>query len=165
MENKNLNSYGYLLNCPEEMFNDVNEIIKDKQTTINWNNFNVGDAFYAENTYRCVMADHVMKRIIFTTEEEYKNEFELKHDDKSNNGVEDCTMYEKFKYFDGGEPFLKPEKPFMLVYESEKDGMSIAWLETEEDMIETIEEVKSYGSTIVDSIEIGSCRDFNVDEI
>lgn len=82
MENKNLNSYGYLLNCPEEMFNDVNEIIKDKQTTINWNNFNVGDAFYAENTYRCVMADHVMKRIIFTTEEEYKNELELKHDDK-----------------------------------------------------------------------------------
>lgn len=82
MENKNLNSYGYLLNCPEEMFDDVNEIIKDKQTTINWNNFNVGDAFYAENTYRCVMVDHVMKRIIFTTEEEYKNEFELKHNDK-----------------------------------------------------------------------------------
>lgn len=29
--------------------------------------------------------------------------------------------------------------------------MSIAWLETEEDMIETIEEVKSYGSTIIDA--------------
>ena len=53
----------------------------------------------------------------------------------------------------------------MLVYESKKDGMSIAWLETEEDMMETIEEVKSYGSTIVDAIEIGSCRDFSVDEI
>nr|DAE33803.1 MAG TPA: hypothetical protein [Bacteriophage sp.] len=35
----------------------------------------------------------------------------------------------------------------MLVYESEKDGISIAWLKTEEDMMETIEEVKSYGST------------------
>ena len=53
----------------------------------------------------------------------------------------------------------------MLVYESEKDGMSIAWLETEEDMMETIEEVKSFGSTIVDAIEIGSCREFDIDEI
>lgn len=165
MENKNLNSYGYLLNCPEEMLNDVNEIIKDKQTTINWNNFNAGDAFYAENIYRCVMADHVMKRIVFTTEDEYKNEFELKYNDKPNNGVENCTVCEELKEFNDGEPFLKPEKPFMLVYESEKDGMSIAWLETEEDMMETIEEVKSYGSTIVDAIEIGSCREFAVDEI
>lgn len=39
--------------------------------------------------------------------------------------------------------------------------MSIAWLETEED----IEEVKSYGSTIIDAIEIGSCREFNTEEI
>lgn len=43
--------------------------------------------------------------------------------------------------------------------------MSIAWLETEEDMMETIEEVKSFGSTIVDAIEIGSCREFDIDEI
>lgn len=63
------------------------------------------------------------------------------------------------------EPFVRPDKPFMLVYESEKDGISIAWLETEEDMIETIEEVKSYGSTVVDAIEIGSCREFNTEEI
>lgn len=48
----------------------------------------------------------------------------------------------------------------MLVYESEKDGLSIAWLETE-DINETIEEVKSYGSTIIDAIEIGSYREFN----
>lgn len=88
MENKNLNCYGYLLNCPEEMLIDVNETIKDKQTTINWNNFKVGDAFYAENTYRCIMADHVMKRIVFTTEEEYKNELELKHNDKLINELE-----------------------------------------------------------------------------
>lgn len=61
--------------------------------------------------------------------------------------------------------FTRPEKPFMLVYESEKDGLSIAWLETMEDMIETIEEVKAYGSVIVDAIEIGSCRDVIVDGI
>lgn len=74
-------------------------------------------------------------------------------------------MSNEFKSFDGGKPFLQPEKPFMLVYESEKDGLSIAWLETEEDMNETIEEVKSYGSTIVDAIEIGSCRKIDIDEI
>ena len=74
-------------------------------------------------------------------------------------------MNEKFKTFDNDELFLKPEKPFMLVYESEKDGISIAWLETEEDMIETIKEVKAYGSTIVDAIEIGSCREFNTEGI
>lgn len=74
-------------------------------------------------------------------------------------------MSNEFKSFDGGKPFLQPEKPFMLVYESEKDGMAIAWLETEEDMIETIKEVKSYGSTIVDAIEIGSCREIDIDEI
>lgn len=85
--------------------------------------------------------------------------------DKIFGDVEEDNMCKNFKEFDGGEPFLKPEKPFMLVYESEKDGMSIAWLETEEDMIETIEEVKSFGSTIVDAIEIGSCREFDIDEI
>ncbi len=74
-------------------------------------------------------------------------------------------MSNEFKSFDGGKPFLQPEKPFMLVYESEKDGLSIAWLETEEDMMETIEEVKSYGSTIVDAIEIGSCREIDIDEV
>lgn len=70
-----------------------------------------------------------------------------------------------FTTFDGGEPFVKPDKPFMLVYENEKDGTSIAWLETEEDMIETIEEVKSYGDKIIDAIEIGSCREILLNEI
>lgn len=68
-------------------------------------------------------------------------------------------MSKEFESFDGGEPFVKPEKPFMLVYESEKDGLSIAWLETEEDMMDTIEEVKSFGDKIVDAIEIGSCKE------
>jgi hypothetical protein len=74
-------------------------------------------------------------------------------------------MSKGFESFDGGKPFLRPEKPFMLVYESEKDGLSIAWLKTEEDMMETIEEVKSYGGIIVDAIEIGSYREFNTEEI
>ena len=98
MENKNLNCYGYLLNCPEEMLVDINETMKDKQTTINWNNFKVGDAFYTENIYRCVMADHVMKRIMFVTEEEYKNEFELRY---NNNKYKKPDMREKVREYIG----------------------------------------------------------------
>lgn len=82
MENKNLQSYGYLLNCPDEMLNSVNNTMKNKGAFISWDNFNVGDAFYAENIYRCVMADHTMKRITFVIEEEYKNKFELKYNNR-----------------------------------------------------------------------------------
>ena len=39
MENKNLDSYGYLLNCPNEMLGYVNKIMNDKQAPINWNKF------------------------------------------------------------------------------------------------------------------------------
>lgn len=63
------------------------------------------------------------------------------------------------------ELFVKPEKPFLLVYESEEDGISVAWMETEEDMIDVINEVKSYGCSIMYAIEIGSCRDFIYEEI
>lgn len=57
------------------------------------------------------------------------------------------------------EYYVKPEKPFLLIYESREDGVSVAWLETEEDLTDVIEEVKSYGCTIIDAIEIGSYRD------
>lgn len=52
----------------------------------------------------------------------------------------------------------------MLVYESKEDGISVAWMETEEDMIDVINEVKSYGCSIMYAIEIGSCRDFICEE-
>lgn len=71
---------------------------------------------------------------------------------------------EEFKYFDGGEPFLKPEKPFMLIYENEDNELSISWLETEDDLLKVVEEVKRYGCKIVDAVEIGSCRDVKIDE-
>lgn len=70
----------------------------------------------------------------------------------------------EFKAFDGGEPFLRPEKPFMLVYESEGDGLSIAWAETEGDLSEIADEVKGYGCKILYAIEIGSCRDIISEE-
>lgn len=98
MENKNLDSYGFLLNCPDEMLGDVNKTMNDKRAIINWNNFNVGDAFYTENIYRCVMVDHVMKRIVFVTEEEYKNEFELRY---NNNKHKKPDMRKKIKEYIG----------------------------------------------------------------
>jgi len=66
---------------------------------------------------------------------------------------------EEFKAFDGREPFVKPEKPFMLVYEDKKSALSISWLETEDDLLEVVEEIKEYGCRIIDAIEIGSYRD------
>lgn len=69
-----------------------------------------------------------------------------------------------FKAFDGGEPFVQPEKPFLLIYESREDGVSVAWFHTEEDLMECVDEVKSYGYSIVDAIEIGSYRNIGVEE-
>ena len=65
----------------------------------------------------------------------------------------------KFKHFDDGEPFLRPERPFLLIYTDTDDAVSYTWLETEDDLIKVVEEVKEYGCTIVDAIEIGSYRD------
>lgn len=68
-----------------------------------------------------------------------------------------------FKHLDGGEPFLQPEKPFLLIYTDDRDEeLSVAWLESEEDLRETVEEIKSYGCKVVDAIEIGSYREVNV---
>lgn len=146
--------FGYVVNCPGEMAKELQEM--EKNTVVNWFDFNVGTNYYSVDsteTYKCSEVDHENKIIKFITEEEYKSLSEFKEEQNH------------FGALDGGESFVKPEKPFMLVYESEKDGLSIAWLETEEDMMETIEEVKSYGDTIVDAIEIESCRDVNTDEI
>ena len=59
--------------------------------------------------------------------------------------------------------FLKPERPFLLIY-TDNDEISYAWLETEEELKEVIAEVKSYGCEISDAIEIGSCRDVIFEE-
>lgn len=36
----------------------------------------------------------------------------------------------EFKHFAGGEPFLRPEKPFLLIYTDTYDAVSYAWLES-----------------------------------
>jgi hypothetical protein len=86
MENKNLDSYGYLLNCPNEMLGYVNKIMNDKQAPINWNKFNICDYFYTEKyAYKCVIADHPMKRIVFVTKDEY--DFNYKYKLKNNGNL------------------------------------------------------------------------------
>lgn len=70
----------------------------------------------------------------------------------------------EFKHFDGGEPFLQPERPFLLIYEDENEAVSFSFLETEDDIVEVIKEVKSYGCKILQAIEIGSCRDVVIEE-
>ena len=67
-----------------------------------------------------------------------------------------------FKAFDGGDLFVQPEKPFLLIYESREDEVSVAWFKTEEDLMECVDEVKQGGCQIVDTIEIGSCRDIHI---
>ena len=143
MENKNLDSYGYLLNCPDEMLGDVNKTMNDKRAIINWNNFNVGDAFYTENIYRCVMVDHVMKRIVFVTEEEYKNEFELRY---NNNKHKKPDMRKKIKEYIGElnteidklEDLLKnTDSP----YDLQIKGRLNAIIEVKNDLLGRLEEV------------------------
>lgn len=71
-----------------------------------------------------------------------------------------------FKYFDDGEAFSQPEKPFLLIYANERDNeLRVAWLETKDDLTETAEDLKLYGYKIVGAIEIGSCRDVNIEEV
>lgn len=64
-----------------------------------------------------------------------------------------------FKAFDGGESFIQPERPFLLIYKDKEGLISYSWLEDEGELQEVVKEVKSYGCDIIDAIEIGSCRD------
>ena len=59
--------------------------------------------------------------------------------------------------------FTKLDRPFLLIYTDTDDSISYAWLETEEELREVMDEVTSYGCEIQDAIEIGSSRDINID--
>lgn len=60
--------------------------------------------------------------------------------------------------------FALPEKPFLLIYETEEDGINVAWFHTEEDLMECVDEVKSYGCQSINAIKIGSYRDIDIEE-
>lgn len=61
--------------------------------------------------------------------------------------------------------FIKPDRPFLLIYTDDNDEVSYLWTESEEELMEVIAEVTSYGCKIQDAIEIGSCRDIKIDEL
>lgn len=63
------------------------------------------------------------------------------------------------------EYFTKPERPFLLIYADVDDSLSYAWLETEEELEDVVKEVKSYGCTIQDAIEIDACRDIDIEKL
>lgn len=66
----------------------------------------------------------------------------------------------EFKAFDGGEPFLKPEKPFLLIMEDKEEHKIVYWYETEEELIhDKLNLEREHDLHLVDAIEIGDCRD------
>lgn len=68
----------------------------------------------------------------------------------------------ELKNFDGGVPFVQPERPFMLVYEDKEGILSISWVKTEEELHAVVKEVRRYGCRIIDAIEINGCRDIEI---
>lgn len=59
--------------------------------------------------------------------------------------------------------FTKPERPFLLIFEDMEHNVSYSWLETEEELLEVANEIRDSSGKIIDSIEIGSCRDVDCD--
>lgn len=64
-----------------------------------------------------------------------------------------------------GVEFLKPEKPFLLIFTDTLGADNIEWFDDEKDFKDRIREIKMKSYVNIDAIEIGSCRDINVDEI
>ena len=70
---------------------------------------------------------------------------------------------EDLKTFDGREPFVRPEKPFLLIYKNYDLDLRVIWFETEENLIDQIIKIKANDCKIVCAIEIGSCRDIDIE--
>lgn len=61
--------------------------------------------------------------------------------------------------------FTKPERPFLLIFEDMEHNVNYNWLETEEELLGVAEEIRDSSGRIIDSIEIGSSREVNCEEI
>lgn len=70
----------------------------------------------------------------------------------------------EFKAFDGGEPFVQPDCPFLLIYENDEQDIRVVWFETEEDLMDCIYNITKCDCKIVNAIEIGSCREIDIKE-
>ena len=66
-----------------------------------------------------------------------------------------------YKYFDGEAPFVSPEKPFLLIFDSGKSNICIEWFETKEEILSRIKEIKYYNpdAIIIDALEISGYRE------
>lgn len=60
--------------------------------------------------------------------------------------------------------FMKPERPFLLIFEDMEHNVSYNWLETEEELLEVAKEIRDSSGKIIDSIEIGSSREVDCNE-
>lgn len=65
----------------------------------------------------------------------------------------------EFKSFNGGDPFERPERPFLLLAEDGNGVASYHWLKNIEDLRAIAGELKDHGHRIINSIEIANCRD------
>lgn len=61
--------------------------------------------------------------------------------------------------------FTKPERPFLLIFEDMDHNISYSWLETEEELLEVAKEIRDSSGRIIDSIEIGSSREIDCEEL
>lgn len=58
--------------------------------------------------------------------------------------------------------FTKPDKPFLLLTRNKEGIESYYWLISEEELQEVIFERKKVGDSIIDAIEIESCRTIKI---
>ena len=64
-------------------------------------------------------------------------------------------MNELKKLNEGGTP---SERPFLLIYTNNDNVVNYVWLKTKEELLRVMEEVKGYGSQVLDSTLVASCR-------
>lgn len=60
--------------------------------------------------------------------------------------------------------FTKPDRPFLLLSENTDSVVSYFWCETEEELQEVAKELTADRDKVIESIEIGSCRDVDVEK-
>nr|WP_051464595.1 hypothetical protein [Clostridium sp. 12(A)] len=58
--------------------------------------------------------------------------------------------------------FTKPDRPFLLLSENNNSVVSYFWCETEEELQEVAKDLIADGDKVIESIEIGSCRDIDI---
>lgn len=60
--------------------------------------------------------------------------------------------------------FTKPDRPFLLLSENTDSVVSYFWCETEEELQEIAKKLIADGDEVIESVEIGSCRDVDVEK-